>query len=68
MLQNLTSKLRDYIGDVEAYEDPDFNLFHSDKTTIIVACSQSDFKNIENTKKDSNLIIVKANPLCETIQ
>ena len=68
MLQNLTSKLRDYIGDVEAYEDPDFNLFHSDKTTIIVTCSQSDFKNIENTKKDSNLIIVKANPLCETIQ
>ena len=68
VLQNLTSKLRDYIGDVEAYEDPDFNLFHSDKTTIIVACSQSDFKNIENTKKDSNLIIVKANPLCETIQ
>ena len=29
MLQNLTSRLRDYIGDVEAYEDPDFNLFHS---------------------------------------
>jgi len=68
MLQNLTSKLRDYIGDVEAYEDPDFNLFHSDKTTIIVACSQSDFDNIEKTKKDSNLIIVKANPLCETLQ
>ena len=68
MLQNLTSRLRDYIGDVEAYEDPDFNLFHSDKTTIIVACSQSDFDNIEKTKKDSNLIIVKANPLCETIQ
>ena len=68
MLQNLTSRLRDYIGDVEAYEDPDFNLFHSDKTTIIVACSQSDFDNIEKTKKDSNLIVVKANPLCETLQ
>ena len=68
MLQNLTSRLRDYIGDVEAYEDPDFNLFHTDKTTIIVACSQSDFDNIEKTKKDSNLIIVKANPLCETLQ
>ena len=68
MLQNLTSRLRDYIGDVEAYEDPDFNLFHSDKTTIIVACSQSDFDNIEKTRKDSNLIIVKANPLCETLQ
>ena len=68
MLQNLTSKLRDYIGDVEAYEDPDFNLFHTDKTTIIVACSQSDFNNIEKTKKDSNLIIIKANPICETLQ
>ena len=68
MLQNLTSRLRDYIGDVEAYEDPDFNLFHSDKTTIIVACSQSDFDNIKKTQHDANLIIVKANPLCETIQ
>jgi hypothetical protein len=68
MLQNLISKLRDYIGDVEAYEDPDFNLFHSDKTTIIVSCSQSDFDNIKNNKQDSNLIIIKANPICETIQ
>ena len=68
MLQNLTLKLRDYIGDVEAYEDPDFNLFHSDKTTIIVACSKSDFDNIDKTKKDSNLIIVKANPICDIIQ
>jgi hypothetical protein len=65
MVQNLTSKLRDYIGDVEAYENPDFNLFHSDKTTIIVTCSESDFNKIKQTKKDSNLIIVKANPLCE---
>ena len=24
--------------------------------------------NIEKTKKDANLIIVKANPLCETLQ
>ena len=68
MLQNLTSRLRDYIGDVEAYEDPHLDLFHSDKTTIVVACSKIDFENIEKNKKDSNLIIVKANPLCETIQ
>ena len=67
MLQNLTSRLRDYIGDVEAYEDPNFDLFHSDKTTIVVVCSKSDFVNIEKTKQDSDLIIVKANPLCETI-
>ena len=68
MLQNLTAKLRDYIGDVEAYEDPNFDLFHTEKTTIVVACSKSDYENIEKTKKDSELIIVKANPLCETIQ
>ncbi len=68
MLQNLTAKLRDYIGDVEAYEDPNFDLFHSDKTTIVVTCSKSDFENIQKTKQDSDLIIVKANPLCETIQ
>jgi hypothetical protein len=68
MLQNLTSRLRDYIGDVEAYEEPHLDLFHSDKTTIVIACSKLDFENIEKNKKDSNLIIVKANPLCETIQ
>ena len=67
-LQNLTSRLRDYIGDVEAYEDPDFNLFHSDKTTIIVSCALSDFENIKKTKNDSNIIIIKANPLCETVK
>ena len=30
--------------------------------------SQSDFDNIKSKKQDSNLIIVKANPICETIQ
>ena len=68
MLQNLTFRLRDYIGDVEAYEDPSFDLFHTDKTTIVVACSKSDYDNIIKSKQDSELIIVKANPLCETIQ
>jgi hypothetical protein len=68
MLQNLTSRLRDYIGDVESYEDLNFDLFHSNKTTIVVACSKSDFDNIEKNKQDSDLIIVKANPLCEMTQ
>ena len=68
MIQNLTTRLRDYIGDVEAYQNPDFNLFHNDNTTIVVACSQSAFDSIEKTKHDSNLIIVKANPICETLQ
>ena len=68
MLQNLTSKLRDYIGDVESYEHPNFDLFHSDKTTIIVACSKIDFESIEKNKHDNNIIVIKANPLCEIIQ
>ena len=65
MLQTLTTKLRDYIGDVEPYQSSDFTLLHSEKTTIIVACSQFDFDNIEKTKKDFNQIIIKANPLCQ---
>lgn len=68
MLQNLTSRLRDYIGDVEPYEGPNFDMFHSDKTTIVVACSKNDYENIEKNKKDSDLILVKTNPLCEIIQ
>ena len=68
MLQNLTGKLRDYIGDVEAYEGPNFDLFHSDKTTVVVVCSKTDYENIIKKRKDSDLIMIKTNPLCEIIQ
>jgi hypothetical protein len=68
MLQNLISRLRDYIGDVESFDTPNFDLFHSDKTTIVVACSKSDYESIEKNKKDSDLLLIKANPLCEIIQ
>ncbi|HET6517042.1 MAG TPA: hypothetical protein VFG25_02350 [Nitrosopumilaceae archaeon] len=68
MLQNLISRLRDYIGDVESFNTPNFDLFHSDKTTIVVACSKADFESIEKNKKDSDLLLIKANPLCEIIQ
>jgi hypothetical protein len=64
MLQNLITKLRDYIGDVEAYEDPNIDLFHNDKTTILVICSKSDYEQLRK-KKDNDLIIIKGNPLCE---
>ena len=68
ILQNLISRLRDYIGDVESFNTPNFDLFHSDKTTIVVACSKTDFERIEKNKKDSDLLLIKANPLCEIIQ
>lgn len=68
MLQNLMVRLRDYIGDVEAYNNLNFDLFHSDKTTIVVACSKLDYENIEKNKKDSDILLIKATPLCEIIQ
>lgn len=64
MLQNLITKLRDYIGDVEAFEDPNLDLFHNDKTTILVICSKSDYERLHK-KHDNDLIIIKGNPLCE---
>ncbi len=64
MLQNLIVKLRDYIGDVEAYGDPNLDLFHNDKTTILVICSKYDYENLRK-KQDNDLIVIKANPLCE---
>lgn len=68
MLQSLSLRLRDYIGDVESFGDPNFDLFHSDKTTIVVACSKLDYEKITKSERYSDLIIVKANPLCETVQ
>ena len=68
MLDNLISRLRDYIGDVEAYEGPNFDLFHSDKTTVVVVCSKFDYDNIMKKRKDADLIMINTNPLCEIIQ
>jgi hypothetical protein len=68
MLQNLTTRLRDYIGDVEAYDGSNFDLFHSDKTTVVVVCSRYDYENIIKKQKDAELIMIKTNPLCEIIQ
>ncbi len=68
LLQNLILRLRDYIGDVESFNTTNFDLFHSDKTTLVVACSKSDYESIEKSKKDSDMILIKANPLCDLIQ
>ncbi len=67
MLNSLITKLRDYIGDVEIHQDPTFDLFHSDKTTIVVVCSKSDYEKITKSGKDSDIITIKTNPLCEIL-
>ena len=64
MLKILSSKLRDYIGDVETTEDG-VNTFYSDKTTIIVACSRTDYKKTQEIEKDHDIFVIKANPLCK---
>lgn len=64
MLNNLTTKLRDYIGDVETSQGS-LDSFHDDKATVIVACSSSDYKKAQESQKDQEFFVIKANPLCE---
>ena len=65
-LLELETKLKDYIGDVESISQP-VDIFQNDKTTIIVVCSKRDFDYIMKNNKDDELIILKANPLCQLI-
>jgi len=53
MLNTIVSKLRDYIGDVETATGS-VDLFHHDKVTIVVACSNSDYKKINEKIKKNN--------------
>ena len=64
MLNTIASKLRDYIGDVET-STGSVDLFHHDKVTIVVACSNTDYKEIKENQKDEDIFVIKANPLCE---
>jgi len=59
--------LRDYIGDVDAIEG-DINIFNSEKTTLIIACSKSDYEKLKKSQKDDDTIIIKANPIFDIIQ
>lgn len=69
LLSALETKVRDYIGDVERHHGPKFDLYHTDKTTVVIACSKMDFEKVmsKNVQSD-DLIVIKANPLCETLQ
>jgi len=64
MLNTIASKLRDYIGDVET-SSGSLNSFHHDKTTIVIACSNSDYQEIKESQKDEDIFVIKANPMCE---
>ena len=64
ILNTIASKLRDYIGDIETSSGT-ADLFHHDKTTIIIACSNFDYNEIMKSQKEEDVFVIKANPLCE---
>tara|TARA_Y100000590_G_scaffold408172_1_gene499046 strand:- start:1281 stop:2414 length:1134 start_codon:yes stop_codon:yes gene_type:complete len=65
-LHELETKLKDYIGDVESISQP-VDIFQNDKTTIVVVCSKHDYEYMMKNNKDEELIILKANPLCQLV-
>jgi len=62
MLNTIASKLRDYIGDVET-STGSVDLFHHDKVTIVIACSNSDYEKIKGKQNSEDIFVIKANPL-----
>jgi hypothetical protein len=62
----LESKLRDYIGEVERKGTNSLDTYPSDKTTIHIACSKSDYS-LLSQNNSSESIIIKANPICEVV-
>ena len=43
------------------------DIFQNDKTTIVVVCSKHDFDYMTKNNKDEEIIVLKANPLCQLI-
>ena len=62
MLNTIASKLRDYIGYVET-STGSVDLFHHDKVTIVIACSNSDYEKIKGNQNSEDIFVIKANPL-----
>ena len=67
ILDLLTSKLRDYIGDVETSQRSE-DIFRSDKKTIVIVCSKYDYKKIKQNQRSEDFLVIKANSLCEVEQ
>ncbi len=59
--QSLSSRLRDYTGKVDEYAG--LGSFHTDKTTLVVVCSRSDYESIRQEQHENNTILIKATPL-----
>ena len=68
LLTTLELKLKDYIGDVERHQGNAFDLYQTDKTTITIACSKQDFEAVAKSGPKSEMVLLKANPLCEVVK
>jgi hypothetical protein len=68
LLSSLETKLKDYIGDVDRQQGSGLDLYPTDKTMIVLACTKNDFAKVSSKNKQiSEGILMKANPACETI-
>lgn len=72
MFSLLSSRLRDYVGDVEMLKDSSPLEVYDDRTMVILACSRSDYQRVKDGRDKGRImgrdsIVVKANPLCEVI-
>jgi hypothetical protein len=68
LMQSLESRLKDYIGDVELQHGSRLELYPSDKTVIVVACSKFDLSHIQTKRNNvTDAIIMQANPACHIV-
>jgi hypothetical protein len=66
LFSTMESRLKDYIGDVERRPGNSLDIYPTDKNTVIIACSKHDFGAISGTNSHNlDMIIMKANPVCE---
>jgi hypothetical protein len=67
-MHSLESRLKDYIGDVELQYGSKLELYPSDKTVVIVACSKYDLNHIQTKSNNvSDAILMQANPACHIV-
>ena len=66
LFSTMESRLKDYIGDVERRPGSSLDIYPTDKNTVVIACSKDDYGAISKTNSHNlDMIIMKANPVCE---
>jgi hypothetical protein len=67
LLSSIVNRLKDYIGEVETQRGS-FDLYPTEKTMIVIACSKGDLNNIISKSFNSEIIVIKAIPILQTIE